>query len=242
MSNTSNFRKAMQEVQGNQILGPNVISNALPYLGGGLVLTAVGTYGGLGVMSSRPDLFMPTFIGAIIAQLVLFFVAQGVVQQKNNATALPLLAIFGLLTGYTLSGIVALALNTSGVGIGGVGIAALGCGITFILGRNIGSNLSDEDGIALAQTVRLGVIALLVVMVGQLLLSVFGVYTPGWLEVAISGIGVLLFAGVAVVDFYIMPRTYEDEQYLPVALSMYLTYINLFVFILRLLIAINGRD
>ena len=242
MSNTSNFRKAMQEVQGNQILGPNVISNALPYLGGGLVLTAVGTYGGLGVMSSRPDLFMPTFFGAIIAQLVLFFVAQGVVQQKNNATALPLLAIFGLLTGYTLSGIVALALNTSGVGIGGVGIAALGCGVTFILGRNIGSNLSDEDGIALAQTVRLGVIALLVVMVGQLLLSVFGVYTPGWLEVAISGIGVLLFAGVAVVDFYIMPRTYEDEQYLPVALSMYLTYINLFVFILRLLIAINGRD
>ena len=242
MSNTSNFRKAMQEVQGNQILGPNVISNALPYLGGGLVLTAVGTYGGLGVMSSRSELFMPTFFGAIIAQLVLFFVAQGVIQQKNNATALPLLAIFGLLTGYTLSGIVALALNTSGVGIGGVGIAALGCGVTFILGRNIGSNLNDEDGMALAQTVRLGVIALLVVMVGQLLLSVFGVYTPGWLEVAISGIGVLLFAGVAVVDFYIMPRTYEDEQYLPVALSMYLTYINLFVFILRLLIAINGRD
>ncbi len=242
MSNTSNFRKAMQEVQGNQILGPNVISNALPYLGGGLVLTAVGTYGGLGVMASRPDLFMPTFIGAMIAQLVLFFVAQGVAQQKNNSTALPLLALYGLLTGYTLSGIVSLALNTSGVGIGGVGMAAFGCGVTFILGRNIGSNLSDEDGLALAQTVRLGVIALVVVMVGQLLLSVFGVYTPGWLEVAISGVGVALFAGVAVVDFYIMPRTYEDDQYLPVALSMYLTYINLFIFILRLLIAINGRD
>ena len=242
MSNTSNFKKAMQEVQGKQILGPNVISNALPYLGGGLVLTAVGTYGGLGVIASRPDLFMPTFIGAMIAELVLFFVAQGVVQQKNNSAALPLLALYSLLTGYTLSGIVFLALSSSGVGIGGVGIAALGCGATFILGRNIGSNLSDEDGLALAQTVRLGVIALLVVMVGQLLFSVFGVYTPGWLEIAISGVGVALFAGVAVVDFYIMPRTYEDDQYLPVALSMYLTYINLFIFILRLLIAINGRD
>ena len=242
MSNTSNFRKAMQEVQGKQVLGPNVISNALPYLGGGLVLTAVGTYGGLGVIASRPDLFMPTFIGALIAELVLFFVAQGVVQQKNNSAALPLLALYSLLTGYTLSGIVFLALSSSGVGIGGVGIAALGCGATFILGRNIGSNLSDEDGLALAQTVRLGVIALLVVMVGQLLFSVFGVYTPGWLEIAISGVGVALFAGVAVVDFYIMPRTYEDDQYLPVALSMYLTYINLFIFILRLLIAINGRD
>ena len=242
MSNTSNFKKAMQEVQGQSVLGPNVISNALPYLGGGLVLTALGTYGGLGVIGSRPDLFMPTFIGAIIAELVLFFVARGVAQQGNNSTALPLLALYSLLSGYTLSGIVYLALSTSGVGIQGVGIAALGCGVTFIAGSKIGSNLSEEDGLALSQTVRLGVTALLVVLVGQLLFSLFGVYTPSWLEVAISGIGVALFAGVAVVDFYILPRTYEDEQYLPAALSMYLTYINLFVFILRLLIAINGRD
>ena len=242
MSNTSNFKKAMQEVQGQSVLGPNVISNALPYLGGGLVLTALGTYGGLGVIASRPDLFMPTFIGAIIAELVLFFVARGVAQQGNNSTALPLLALYSLLSGYTLSGIVYLALSTSGVGIQGVGIAALGCGVTFIAGSKIGSNLSEEDGLALSQTVRLGVTALLVVLVGQLLFSFFGVYTPSWLEVAISGIGVALFAGVAVVDFYILPRTYEDEQYLPAALSMYLTYINLFVFILRLLIAINGRD
>jgi FtsH-binding integral membrane protein len=242
MSNTSNFRKAMQEVQGQSVLGPNVITNALPYLGGGLILTALGTYGGLGVIASRPDLFMPTFIGAIIAELVLFFVARGVAQQGNNSTALPLLALYSLLSGYTLSGIVHLALSNSGVGIQGVGIAALGCGVTFIAGRKIGSNLSEEDGLALAQTVRLGVTALLVVLVGQLLFSVFGVYTPSWLEVAISGIGVALFAGVAVVDFYILPRTYEDEQYLPAALSMYLTYINLFVFILRLLIAMNSRD
>ena len=242
MSNTSNFKKAMQEVQGQSVLGPNVISNALPYLGGGLVLTALGTYGGLGVIGSRPDLFMPTFIGALIAELVLFFVARGVAQQGNNSTALPLLALYSLLSGYTLSGIVYLALSTSGVGIQGVGIAALGCGVTFIAGSKIGSNLSEEDGLALSQTVRLGVTALLVVLVGQLLFSFFGVYTPSWLEVAISGIGVALFAGVAVVDFYILPRTYEDEQYLPAALSMYLTYINLFVFILRLLIAINSRD
>ena len=242
MSNTSNFKKAMQEVQGQSVLGPNVISNALPYLGGGLVLTALGTYGGLGVIGSRPDLFMPTFIGALIAELVLFFVARGVAQQGNNSTALPLLALYSLLSGYTLSGIVYLALSTSGVGIQGVGIAALGCGVTFIAGSKIGSNLSEEDGLALSQTVRLGVTALLVVLVGQLLFSFFGIYTPSWLEVAISGIGVALFAGVAVVDFYILPRTYEDEQYLPAALSMYLTYINLFVFILRLLIAINSRD
>lgn len=242
MSNTSNFKQAIKKAKGQPLVGPNVIPNALPYLGGGLILTAIGTYGGLGVINSRPEIFMPTFWAALIGELVLFFVARSVAEKGNNGTALPLLALYSLLSGYTLSGIVYVALSTSGVGIQGVGIAALGCGITFIAGRNIGSNLSDEDGLALTQTIRMGILALFVVLIGQLLFSFFGVYTPSWLEIGISGLGVLLFVGAAVVDFYILPRTYRDEQYLPAALSMYLTYINLFVFILRLLIALNGRD
>ncbi len=242
MSNTSNFREALREAKGQPLLGPNVISNALPYLGGGLILTAVGAYGGLGVINSNPQIFMPTFWIAMIGELILFFVARNIAEKGNNATALPLLAIYSLLSGYTISGILFVALSTAGVGIQGVGIAALSCGVTFIAARNIGSNLSDKDGIALTQTVQLGVIALVIVLFGQLIFSFFGVYTPSWLEIGISGIGVLLFAGAAVVDFYILPRTYRNEQYLPAALSMYLTYINLFIFILRLLIALNGRD
>jgi uncharacterized protein len=241
MSNTSNFRDAIRQARGQSLIGPNVIANALPFVGGGLVLTAVGTYGGLGMIQNQPALFMPTFIGAIILQLVLFFVAQNVAAKGNNAVALPLLVTYSLLTGYTLSGLVYVALGNAGVGIPGIGIAALGCGVTFVVARQIGSNLSDQDGMALAQTVKLGLIAFLVVLLAQLGFSLFGVFTPSWLEIGISGIGVFLFAGAAVVDFYILPRTYQDEQYLPAALSMYLTYVNLFVFILRLLIALN-RD
>jgi FtsH-binding integral membrane protein len=242
MSNTSNFRQAIRDAKGQALVGPNVIANALPYVGGGLVLTAVGTYGGLSVLQSNPSLFMTTFWVALIAELVLFFVASGVAQNGKNAVALPLLATYSLLSGYTLSGLIFMALRTPGVGLQGIGIAALGCGITFIAARPIGSNLSDEDGMALTKTIQLGIIALVVVLVGQLIFSFFGGGFPGWLEIGISGIGVLLFVGAAVVDFYILPRTYRDEQYLPAALSMYLTYINLFVFILRLLIAINSRD
>ncbi|MGK7918356.1 MAG: Bax inhibitor-1 family protein [Prochloraceae cyanobacterium] len=241
MSNTSNFRQAMQEVRGQALIGPNVIANALPYLGGGLILTAAGVYGGLGIIQNYPSLFFPTFIGAIIAQLVLFFIASNVAANGNNSTALPLLTLYSLLSGYTLSGLIFVALGTPGVGVQGIAIAALGCGITFVVARNIGSNLSDQDGMALSQTVRLGIIGLVVVLFAQLIFSFFGAYTPTWLEIAISGLGVFIFAGAAVVDFYILPRTYRDEQYLPAALSMYLTYINLFIFILRLLIALN-RD
>ncbi len=242
MSNTSNFRDAIREAKTHALVGPNVIANALPYVGGGLVLTALGTYGGLGVIRTNPGLFFPTVIGAVILELILFFVARNVAEQGNNKVALPLLGTYSLLTGYTLSGIVFVALSNQGVGISGIGAAALGCGITFIAARQIGSNLSERDGMALTKTITLGVIALLVVVFGQFLLSLFGVYTPTWLEIAISGLGVFLFAGAAVVDFYILPRTYRNDQYLPAALSMYLTYINLFIFILRLLIALNSRD
>lgn len=242
MSNTSDFREAMRQAKSHALIGPNVIANALPYLGGGLVLTALGTYGGLKVIQANPGLFMPTFIGAGILGLILFFVAQNVAEKGNKGVALPLLATYSLLSGYTLSGLIFVALKTPNVGFQGIGIAALGCGVTFIAARQIGSNLSERDGLAFTQTVQLGLIALVVVLFAQFLFHLFGVYTPTWLEIGISGIGVFLFAGAAVVDFYILPRTYRDDEYLPAALSMYLTYINLFIFILRLLIAINSRD
>lgn len=240
MSSTSNFQEAIRQARSSALVGPNVIRRALPFVGGGLVLTAVGSWGGLGVISTAPQLFMPTLIVAIIAELILFFVAQGVAAKGNNAAAMPLLATYSLVSGYTLAGLISVALST--VGIMGIMIAAAGCGITFMVASPIGSNLSERDGFALAKTVQLGMIALLVVLVVQLLLSLFGIFTPTFLEIAISGVGVVLFVGAAVVDFFVLPRTYRDDQYLSAALSMYLTYINLFIFILRLLIALSRRD
>lgn len=242
MSNSSNFREAIRDAQNQSLVGPNVIANALPYVGGGLILTAAGTLGGLSVLARQPALFMQTLLVAVIAELALFFVARSVAMKGDNSVALPLLATYSLLSGYTLSGLVDLATQTPGVGIEGVGVAALACGITFIAARPIGSNLSEEDGFALTKTVQLGILALVVVIIGQFVLSFFGVYAPNTIEIAISAIGVLLFVGAAVVDFFVLPRTYTDEQAIPAALSMYLTYVNLFVFILRLLIATNSRD
>jgi uncharacterized protein len=242
MTSSSNFREAIAKAKHQSLIGPNVIANALPFVGGGLILTAVGTYGGLSVLNTRPGLFLPTFIAAIIVELILFFVASSVAESGNKAVALPLLATYSLLSGYTLTGLIYVALKTPNVGFGGIGFAALGCGVTFVIARQLGSNLSDQDGLALTKTIYLGITALFVVLVAQVIFHLFGIYTPSWLEIAISGIGTLIFAGAAVVDFYILPRSYRDDQYLPAALSMYLTYINLFIFILRLLIAINSRD
>jgi uncharacterized protein len=241
MSNTSDFRDVMRDVKYKSIIGPNVIANALPYLAGGLLLTVVGTYGGLGSMKYYPNIFFPFLIAACFFEVVLFFVARAVAEQGNNEIALPLLALYSLLTGYTLGGIVFFALRNRGIGITGIAFAAVGCGIVFMAARNIGSNLSQKDGMALTKTISLGLMSLFVALIGQFVLSLFGWYIPSWVDFTISSLGVCLFAGAAVVDFYILPRIYRNHQYLSAALSMYLTYINLFIFILRLLPFLRGH-
>jgi FtsH-binding integral membrane protein len=237
MPASSNFQQAIQEAQIGSLVGPNVVRRALPYVGGGMVLTAAGVMAGLSMIGSA--LFQPLFIVAIIANLVLFFVSQNVALKGNNGAALPLLATYSLITGFTLSGLVALAIGTAG--IGAVGTAALATGITFVIASVVGKRMSDSVGQALAGAVGLGLVGLLIAMVIQVVGSIF---VPGFggnaFELLIAGAGTVLFVGAAFVDFYTMPRTYRDDQYLAGALGMYLTYINLFIFILRLIIALQG--
>jgi hypothetical protein len=235
----SNFQQAIQAAQRSSLVGPNVLRKALPYVGGGMVLTAGGVMGGMALMASNPPLFMPLFVVAMIAQLVLFFVAQNVALKANNSTALPLLASYSLLTGFTLSGIVSLAIGTAG--IGAIGTAALATGLTFVAASFFGRRMSDDMGQALSGVVGLGIIGLLIAIVVQLVGSIFiPGFGMGTFQLMIAGFGTVLFIGAAFVDFYTMPRTYRDDQYLAGALGMYLTYINLFIFILQFIIALNG--
>ena len=237
MPASSDFQEAIREAQSSALVGPNVVNRALPYVGGGMILTALGVMGGLSMIAT--PLFMPLFWVALIGNLVLFFVAQNVAQRGNNGTALPLLAVYSLLPGFTLSGLVAMAIGSAG--IGAVGTAALATGLTFVVASVFGRRMSDSVGQALSGVVGLGIIGLLIAMVVQLL---GGLFVPGFggggFELMIAGFGTVLFVGAAFVDFYTMPRQYRDDQYLVGALGMYLTYINLFIFILRLIIALNG--
>ncbi len=239
MPASSNFQQAIREAQSSSLVGPNVVNKALPYVGGGMVLTALGVLSGLSLISSNPSLFQPLSLVAFIAELVLFFMATSAANNANNAKALPLLTAFSLLTGFTLSGIVFIAQLT--VGPGAIGTAAFATGITFVIASFAGRRMSDSVGQALSGAVGLGLIGLVIAMVFQL---IGGFFAPqmfgGGFELLIAGFGTVLFVAMSFVDFYTMPRRYNDEQYLAGALGMYLTYINLFVFILRLIIALQG--
>merc|ERR1712178_69318 len=210
---------AIREAQTSSIVGPNVVQKALPYVGGGMVLTSLGVLAGVSLIATNPGLFQPLSIVALIAELILFFIATSA---ANNANGLPLLTGFSLLTGFTLSGIVALAIGT--IGIGSVGTAALATGITFVIASYTGQRMSDSVGQALSGVVGLGLIGLLIAMFVQLIGGFFapGVFGGSGLELIIAGFGTVLFVAMSFVDFYTMPRRYNDDQYLAGALGMYL--------------------
>ncbi|MFM7314625.1 MAG: Bax inhibitor-1 family protein, partial [Cyanobium sp.] len=196
-------------------------------------------FAGMSMIAARSPMFMPLFWVALIGNFILFFVAQNVAMKGNNGTALPLLTAYSLITGFTLSGLVSYA--TAVAGVGAIGTAVLATGITFVVASFTGRRMSDSVGQALTGVVGLGLLGLIIAMLVQF---VGGIFVPGFggsgFELMIAGFGTVLFVGAAFVDFYTMPRTYSDDQYLAGALGMYLTYINLFIFILRLIIALQG--
>ena len=249
MPASSNFQQAIREAQSGSLIGPNVVDKALPYVGGGMVLTSVGVLGGLsmqptivnGIQTTPGNpLFFPLFIAAFIGEIILFFMASSAANNANNEKALPLLAGFSLLTGFTLSGIVGLAYQVAGMGA--IGTAVCATGITFAVASFVGRRMSDNVGQALQGAVGLGLLGLIIAMVFQWIGGIFapGMFGGSGFELMIAGFGTVLFVAMSFVDFYTMPRRYTDDQYLAGALGMYLTYINLFVFVLRLIIALQG--
>ena len=73
MPASSNFNQAIREAQSSSIIGPNVVQKALPYVGGGMVLTSLGVLAGVSLIATNPGLFQPLSIVALIAELILFF-------------------------------------------------------------------------------------------------------------------------------------------------------------------------
>ena len=115
MPASSNFQNAIREAQSSALVGPNVVNKALPYVGGGMVLTAAGVLGGISTYASiGGQAFQTLSFIAIIPWFILFFVAQNAAQKANNSTALPLLATFSLVTGFTLTGVVLQAVAVVG--------------------------------------------------------------------------------------------------------------------------------
>ena len=62
MPASSNFNQAIRDAQTSSIVGPNVVQKALPYVGGGMVLTSLGVLAGVSLIATNPSLFQPCLL------------------------------------------------------------------------------------------------------------------------------------------------------------------------------------
>lgn len=165
-----------------------------------------------------------------IIELAIIFTA------KKWSTKIPLnrfiFAAFAFITGITAAPLLGVVASSPG-GVAILSQALLATGFMFtataLIGWTTKMDLSGMRGFLLA-----GLIGLIVV-------GLIGAFTT-WsstTEMIYSGIGVLIFSGFIAYDFQKL-KHYPEDRYIDAALNLYLDIFNLFMFIVRFILA--SRD
>lgn len=141
--------------------------------------------------------------------------------------------LFTFITGVTIAPIIAvLTASAAGTAILTKALLATGLmfGATALIGWTTHYDLSGLRGF------------LMMGLIGMIIVGVIGIFLP-WgnsMEIVYSGIGILLFAGFTMYDIQKIKR-YPENMYIEAALNLYLDIFNLFLYILRLIMALNRR-
>lgn len=172
--------------------------------------------------AANPNLMWIVFI----AELVLIFTS------RKWSTKRPLnyvlFSLFALLTGISITPLLAMAALTAGIGI--IIKAFIATVFMFtaagMFGYTTKRSLEGMRGF------------LFISLIGMIIIGVIGIFIP-WgstFEMLYSGIGVLLFSGYAMYDFQRIKK-FPEDRYIDAALHLYLDLFNLFIFVLRLLLS-----
>lgn len=145
-----------------------------------------------------------------------------------------LFTAFALISGITLAPLIGIVAHTpSGLvllykALGATGLMFTACAI---IGSTTKRDLSSMGGF------------LFMAIIGMIIVGTIGIFVP-WgstFEMIFSGFGIILFSAFTAYDFQMIKR-YPENRYMEAAIHLYLDIFNLFVSILRLLLALNGRN
>ena len=162
-----------------------------------------------------------------ILQLALVFTAK-YWSTKHPINRL-LFVAFAFISGVTLAPLLTIvAASPDGVGIITKALLAttLMFGATAVFGWTTKMNLASLGGF------------LMISLIGLIVVGIIGIFIP-WsntMEMIYSGAGVLIFSGFVVYDVNKL-KYYPEDRYIDAALNLYLDIFNLFIFILRLILA-----
>lgn len=180
----------------------------------------VGTFVGMAV---PPALFLPLAIIQIIMLIASFFI-----QRRGKPIGYPFVYGFVFLTGVVLYP----AVNSYAV-VGGGSIVTQAFLLTVIIfgALTLYAYYSKRDFSFLGGMLMVG----LIVLIGAGIISLFTGGMGGTMNLVITVLGVLVFSGFVLYDVS-QYRHGVAEQMMPLAvLSMFLSFINLFLYILRFL-------
>jgi len=200
----------------------------------GVLLTAIVALLTVTTPMLRNLLLNPFVIwGALIGELVLVVVLSAAIRRLSPAVAALLFFVYAGLLGFSLSGIF-LVYTLNSIAVAFFSAAALFGMMSFV------GFATRADLTKLGTYLIVGLLGLIVAMVINLFLA------NTWLELAVSLIGVVIFTGLTAYDTQKIARLARDPSLqaegpmlgrlsILGALTLYLDFINLFLFLLRLL-------
>jgi FtsH-binding integral membrane protein len=207
----------------------NFIGKTLLTMGFGLLITFVMAFL---TPILFPEISYSILVGAMIAELVLVIYLSRRIQKLSVSSARIFFLVYALLNGFTLS------IIFSSYNLSQVSSVFLATSATFFCSAMIGMT-TKKDLSRFGQFLIMAVIGLLIMSILQMFLPLQG------LNFAISLVGILIFSGLTAYDmqkvkmlhaqtFSINPQ--DTQKFVIIAaLGLYLDFINLFLYFLRLL-------
>ena len=216
-------------------MAQSFLANVFTYMSAALVITGIVAYwfgNDLSLMSLmfKPEGGMNLFGYFILfAPLGLVLLMSPRISKFSSTTLVALFILFSILMGMSLSSIFLIYTGASIVST--FFITAATFGIMAVLGYTTKTDLTKFGSI-----LSMGVIGIIIAMVVNMFLQ------SGTMDYIISGIGVLIFTGLTAYDVQKLKRIGAGVEYgteetnklsIMGALSLYLDFINLFLFMLR---------
>lgn len=207
------------------------LSKVMFFFGLAVAASAAGAYVGLNYLVPF-FLSNPASIYVLLFAEVILILTSRLWSQKHGLNYV-LFTAFAVITGLTLVPILAYFVESAeGVSllIKAFSATALMFTAAAVFGYTTHVNLQGLRGF------------LFLLLLGMIIVGVVGIFIP-WsntFEMIYSGIGVVIFSAYTMYDLQRL-KTFPEHMYIEAAIELYLDIFNLFLYILRLLSALNRR-
>ena len=190
-----------------------------------LVIMTIGAFAGMFI---PPALYLPVSIAYFLVLILTYFV--------RSIPAINLIMFCALVF---LSGTLTAPIIIAGLKVGGLNIIVNALGMTTIV--MIG--LAGYVYITRADFTWLGPIVSVSLILIIIISFISGFLGAGINEIVLSVAGLIIFMGFVLYDMSAILRRYDDDEYIMATISLYFDFLNIFINILRILIAShNDKD